>query len=59
VAFGAVGVAAAYTTFSTFTLDTFELIMSRSWAAVTAYALLSIGGGVAVASVGHRLGERP
>lgn len=58
VAFGAVGIAAAYTTFATFAIDTVALVQAGRWAAVAGYLGISIFGGLIAATVGHAAGER-
>jgi len=58
VAFGAVGVAAAYTTLATFAVDAVQLARDgRPWTSL-AYVTLSVGGGLTAAALGHRWGER-
>lgn len=58
VVFGAVGVAAAYTTFATFAIDTMDLVHAGNWSSVAGYLAISVLGGLAAAAVGHSLGER-
>lgn len=58
VAFGAVGVAAAYTTFATFAIDTMTLVHAGRWSSAAGYLSISVLGGLAAAALGHALGER-
>ena len=53
-----VGFLGGFTTFSTFGLETFELIRARQYAMVAAYVLLSNVVGVALVALGYRLATR-
>jgi CrcB protein len=53
----AVGVLGGYTTFSTFTLETVELMLRGSYALAGVYALGSLGVGLAAAAAGIFLGR--
>jgi CrcB protein len=53
-----VGFLGGFTTFSTFGLETFELLRARHYATAGAYVLLSNVVGVALVVLGYRLGER-
>ncbi len=48
----------AYTTFSTFSWETFHMMQDGEWLKVLSYVLLSVVGGVLAAALGIRLGER-
>jgi CrcB protein len=58
VAFGAVGLAATYTTLATFAVDAVTLAREGRVAAAAGYVVLSVGGALVAAAVGHRWGER-
>jgi len=49
-----VGLLGGFTTFSTFGLETFELLRERQWAWAAAYVGLSNVGGIAAVIVGYR-----
>nr|WP_268871663.1 CrcB family protein [Companilactobacillus tucceti] len=47
------GLLGSYTTFSTFTADTYRLFQSNSWGYLTLYLLLTIVGGFLLAILGN------
>lgn len=47
------GLLGSYTTFSTFTADTYRLFQSNSWGYLTLYLLLTIIGGFLLAILGN------
>jgi CrcB protein len=49
------GFIGAYTTFSTLSLDTFELLERQAWAAAAGYVLASLWGGLLFAAWGSRI----
>jgi len=49
------GVLGAYTTFSTFSLETLALLEDGAWQRATLYVALSVGGGIALAWLGQSL----
>lgn len=49
------GVLGAYTTFSTFSLETLALLEDGAWQRAALYVTLSVGGGVALAWAGQSL----
>lgn len=55
--FLATGVLGAFTTYSTFAVETNDLLVTRPLLAI-AYVLLSVTGGLAAASAGLRMAER-
>lgn len=49
------GLAGALTTFSTFTVETIQLIEARRWAAALSYQVITLVAGVLAAWMGYRL----
>ena len=56
IPFAGVGVLGAFTTFSLFSAEVFELARDGDWLAAVAYPLLSIGAGFVAALLGVRFG---
>jgi CrcB protein len=52
-----VGMLGGYTTFSSFSLETFNLVLGREWLWACCYAIASTAMCLIAVTVGHRLGE--
>ncbi|MED1204694.1 fluoride efflux transporter CrcB [Heyndrickxia acidicola] len=52
------GLIGAFTTFSTFSVETVNLIHASRWGAAILYVMLSLWGGLAMSYLGFRLGSR-
>lgn len=52
------GLIGSFTTFSTFSIETVQLITSAHWLSAGLYLLLSIGGGLLLAGWGYQAGKR-
>ena len=53
-----VGFCGAFTTYSTFTLDTDQLLRAGRWGVAVAYVVVSVVGGLAATGIGIALGAR-
>ena len=53
------GMAGALTTFSTFSLETVQLMAEGRWRAAIGYQLISIGCGIGAAWIGYSIGDQP
>lgn len=49
------GLIGAFTTFSTFSVETFALMQDRLWGLALAYAAISMAGGIACAWLGYQI----